>query len=460
MSDAILIRYETNISQKEPKGISRNSVSLYEMGWQNEMEQYMTDSKAAKALVPRSGKLRILVNSSARALLCAVIMLPAYAQDTIEVVSTGYGLTHDDALRDALRTAVSMSIGQLVDAETIVKNDEVIHERVLNYSGGYVDGYDLIQKAVKRSDGLLTTRIRARVRKTALMEKLKAENVTSASVHGASLFAEMLTRQQEIADAVEMLRPEFEHAPGSLVAAMFKQKPNGQPNLMLDPSSGGVSVNIEVRLQREAYKAWIRRLVQKCDDIAMWKEKRSIPVSENIWNRGDTSQGIWQLPKRFSTGLSRDEIRLLIVDQVSEDMRSLSCNMYIFEKQLFARLQELLNAHLPLAVEACVTLLDSSSGMIGSGKASRMLDQEFSAWPKGGCVLSADLGDSRTCYAILPLLAFSAGFGGGMDGRLYISWDNSADVMTLPLDLGVYTPEQLRRVERIDCLVTVLKRGM
>src|SRR6516164_7487637 len=52
------------------------------------------------------------------------------------VIAEGVGTTADDALRDAFRAAVRQTVGTMVDAETLVKNDTVISDKVLTYSDG------------------------------------------------------------------------------------------------------------------------------------------------------------------------------------------------------------------------------------------------------------------------------------------------------------------------------------
>ena len=63
-------------------------------------------------------------------------LMTAYAQDTKEVLSKGFGTTVDLATQNALSQAVREAVGALVDEETLIKNDELIEEKILTFSNG------------------------------------------------------------------------------------------------------------------------------------------------------------------------------------------------------------------------------------------------------------------------------------------------------------------------------------
>ena len=64
-----------------------------------------------------------------------------------EVVAEGVGTTADEAIKDAFRNAVRQVVGAVVDAETLVKNDELIDDKVLTYSDGFIKGYVSFRQA-------------------------------------------------------------------------------------------------------------------------------------------------------------------------------------------------------------------------------------------------------------------------------------------------------------------------
>ena len=64
--------------------------------------------------------------------------LVAYSEELITVTVSGYGATPEAAERSALQKAVRKAVGEMVDAETIAQNGELIKDKVLTYSDGFV----------------------------------------------------------------------------------------------------------------------------------------------------------------------------------------------------------------------------------------------------------------------------------------------------------------------------------
>ena len=76
------------------------------------------------------------------AVLLAALLLPlsASAQDaeTVTVLATGYGVDPDAAKKAAGRAAIEQVVGQLVDAETLVENDELVKDCILTHSAAFL----------------------------------------------------------------------------------------------------------------------------------------------------------------------------------------------------------------------------------------------------------------------------------------------------------------------------------
>ena len=87
-----------------------------------------------------------------------------------EVVVTGVGTDSETAMQNAFSQAMEQSVGLLVDAETVVKNDRLIRDEILTYSRGYVEKYEVVSRW--QDGGLHHTKIRAVVARDKLVEKL------------------------------------------------------------------------------------------------------------------------------------------------------------------------------------------------------------------------------------------------------------------------------------------------
>lgn len=116
------------------------------------------------------------------------------------VIVEGAGQTFDKAREDAWRNAVVQVVGAMIDSETLVKNERLVNDEVLSYSSGYVQRSSVLSQEVR--DGLSRVRIEAWVKKTELRQKLTAIQVLGISVDGASLAAQIRTRDRQAKDAL------------------------------------------------------------------------------------------------------------------------------------------------------------------------------------------------------------------------------------------------------------------
>jgi hypothetical protein len=121
------------------------------------------------------------------------------------VTAEGVGLTAEDALKDAFRNAVRQAVGALIDAETLVQNDQVIKDQVLAYSNGMVKAYKEVGKP-KREEGLYRVTIVAAVERLSLEEKIAKAKESFQKVDGEGLYAQLLKevegeKAQKLTDA-------------------------------------------------------------------------------------------------------------------------------------------------------------------------------------------------------------------------------------------------------------------
>mgnify|MGYP003826913203 CR=1 FL=1 len=168
------------------------------------------------------------------------------------VVAEGVGTSRDEALKDAFREAVQAVVGTVVDGETLIENDELIRDKVLTYSNGFITSFD--QLSENRRDGLLRVRIRANVARNKLIVRLENEKIITRKVEGESLFAEAISTHQREEDAVQIMRRVFDGFPGTIL----KADAVGQPRI-ISKSENEATVGITVRfsVDRRAYAKWL-----------------------------------------------------------------------------------------------------------------------------------------------------------------------------------------------------------
>jgi hypothetical protein len=168
-----------------------------------------------------------------------------------KVVAEGVGTTADEALKDAFRNAVRQVVGADVDAETLLKNDEVISDKVLTYSNGFINKYDEISK--NQAKGLFRVKIAADVERRSVVAKLKAASITVRAVAGGSMFAKEITTAEAQKNAAALLRKGLQDLPGFLVASVVT-KPE------YDRRKSEVVFDVAIRVDRKAYGAWLKKM--------------------------------------------------------------------------------------------------------------------------------------------------------------------------------------------------------
>ncbi len=163
------------------------------------------------------------------------------------------GADSDASLKNALRAAVQQAVGTMIDAKTMVENDEVISDKILSHSGGYVVKYDVIGEP-KSEGGLVTTRIQAVVKSNELRQTLESEKVITVAFDGKDVSAEMFTIRLQTESAAEILPSLFEGFPGDFISV----KMEGEPEV--DKEKNKFIVPVRVDLDVAKTKAFIKRV--------------------------------------------------------------------------------------------------------------------------------------------------------------------------------------------------------
>lgn len=121
--------------------------------------------------------------------------------NVVTVISTGIGVDPEGAKTNAIRNAIEQVVGTYITSETIIKNDDLIADQILGYSGGFVKESRIISQG-KSPDGLFTAKIETQVVATKLKNKLQELNVVGKEMDGESFFGEAESRvRQQVARA-------------------------------------------------------------------------------------------------------------------------------------------------------------------------------------------------------------------------------------------------------------------
>ena len=207
-----------------------------------------------------------------------------------EVICEGIGATPDEAQKDAFRNAVRQVVGTVVDAETLVKNDDVIDDAVLTFSGGFVKKWDVL--TTKSENGVHRVTIKAVVERSNVIAKLKAANVTMRDIDGSGLFAQVVTQLDAEKNANDILKHLLHGFPENSLKAVV----TGEPEVV-EKSDEKVTVKIRVRLKcdMKAYKSFVQRLQPILEKMCSRKGEFTLTYKQKdqgpLWIREDLFGG-------------------------------------------------------------------------------------------------------------------------------------------------------------------------
>lgn len=125
-------------------------------------------------------------------------------EKTEKVIATGVGVDADKARANAIRNAVEQVMGTYVSSDTIVKNNQLLKDEILSYSGGYLKDSRVINQE-KTEDGLFSVKLEAQVVSTKLKRKIEDLNITTRTVAGESLFGEAFSKIEQKKGGAELL---------------------------------------------------------------------------------------------------------------------------------------------------------------------------------------------------------------------------------------------------------------
>ncbi len=116
------------------------------------------------------------------------------AQDSdsvsMSVVAEGVGTSQEEALEMAFQSAVSDAVGALVTAQTLIDNGELVQDKIISHSGGFVEDYEVLEGPRSTDGGKIYMKIKASVSQTRLVSTLRENRVTVNEVSGETLAAQ------------------------------------------------------------------------------------------------------------------------------------------------------------------------------------------------------------------------------------------------------------------------------
>lgn len=272
-------------------------------------------------------------------------------QQTVVVVAAGIGRDDAGATKDALSNAVRQAIGEFVSAETLVKNDDVVRDQILTYSDGFVEDYDLIGKPQQTDGGLISITIRANVKRSKLLEKVKASNISIADFNGKALFSEVVTQQERKQSALELAKAKFSNVQFPLFLATA-----GTPRF--DENQDCVVVPVTLGVDRIKYIKLEKDISAVLDQICT--ESQSCVTHNDLDpRRGGCTTLSGRV--RFKSGNYPNAV-FFVCEMMSNDLQSGRWRAYVLTPEVFEVILNQIDEQDYVSVE----LLDASGNVVDS----------------------------------------------------------------------------------------------
>jgi len=152
---------------------------------------------------------------------------PVGSPTVAQVLAVGSGTDFSQAEKNALAQALERTIGVMVDAETIVRDDQLVRDEILTYTKGYIQEYSVLRSW--QQDGITHVEVFARVSVSKLTERLKVKAASEQELDGRLMQVQVELEQQYEKNACEMFRKAVaDFTPDKVFKLAVADKPDGE----------------------------------------------------------------------------------------------------------------------------------------------------------------------------------------------------------------------------------------
>ena len=235
-----------------------------------------------KRILPAAMVSALLLSTSAVAESGALSFGKPKAAESAELVTVqakGQGETVDAAKKDAIRNAIKTAAGELVDAKTLVENDELVSDKILTLSNAMVEKADY-GDAVSVGDGLFEVPVKAVVKKGRLNKELEKIGIATGAVSGSSLAASLFSGKERVANAEKFFAERLKDFPGNVVEAVMLTNGKGEPDIEIDTDKGHVFANVGLRVNMANYSEWTKQLQEVLGAVCLEQEQTNLKFGE------------------------------------------------------------------------------------------------------------------------------------------------------------------------------------
>jgi hypothetical protein len=192
---------------------------------------------------------------------------PLNSANMESVIVEGVGKTEASAKKAAYKEAVAKVVGVLIDSSTLVKNDKIIEEELLEYSGGFVSKAELVSSK-KDDEGLVRVKVRCVVEKAQIRKKLEDIKVLVVKVDGASIAAKEMTKAEMQKNATTLVNKALEER-----KKIYELKMPLKLENLDEQENGCVYFPVSIEFNKEKHQVWLDKWLPVFEKIALEKEE-------------------------------------------------------------------------------------------------------------------------------------------------------------------------------------------
>lgn len=156
--------------------------------------------------------------------------------------------SYDQAVKQALRTAVEQAAGVMIESNTLMRNNALVVDRVAANASGYVKSYEVLEDNRKSAPTVVKVKVKAVISTASLDKDMKAAQQIVNRLHQAKLLIvlqEQLMDDKGIATKSEFISSALRKKFGEANFTIINEKGTGDGSLVL--SSGAAQGTLDAK---------------------------------------------------------------------------------------------------------------------------------------------------------------------------------------------------------------------